>query len=106
MAGLITLPALGWGSGTLAGALASQLLPPFVSDAMGILLYGMFIAIFVPVARKSRPVLLAVLFAAGISSIFHYLLPFIGGGFAIIFSAVISSAICAALFPIEEEEHA
>lgn len=104
MSGLLVLPFIGWTSGTLAGAFASQLLPEAVSDVMGIMLYGMFIAIFIPAAKKSRPVLLAVLLAAGISVIFRYLLTFVGTGFAIIISAVIASAICGAIFPVKEEE--
>lgn len=104
MVGLITLPFLGWTCGTLMGALASQLLPKAITDAMGILLYGMFIAVFTPPARKSKPILLAVVIAAGISVMIKYLFPFISGGFAIILSAVIASLICAALFPISDEE--
>lgn len=104
MVGLITLPFFGWTCGTLMGALASQLLPKAITDAMGILLYGMFIAVFTPPARKSKPILLAVVIAAGISVTIKYLFPFISGGFAIILSAVIASLICAALFPISDEE--
>ncbi|MBQ3075666.1 MAG: AzlC family ABC transporter permease, partial [Clostridia bacterium] len=73
MVGLITLPFLGWTCGTLMGALASQLLPKAFTDAMGILLYGMFIAVFTPPARKSKPILLAVVLAAGISGVFQHL---------------------------------
>lgn len=104
MSGLFLLPFVGWTGGTVVGAFASQLLPDFISDAMGIMLYGMFIAIFVPVAKKSRPVLVAVLAAASVSIIFRYLLPFVGTGFAIILSALIASAVCGAIFPIKEDE--
>ena len=104
MAGLITLPFCGWTCGTLMGALASQLLPKAFTDAMGILLYGMFIAIFTPPARKSKPILLAVVLAAGVSVMIKYLFTFISGGFAIILSAVIASLICAVFFPISDEE--
>lgn len=104
MAGLITLPFLGWTGGTLMGALASHLLPRAITDAMGILLYGMFIAIFTPPARKSKPILLTVVLAAAISIIIKYCFAFISGGFAIIVSAVLASVICAALFPVSDEE--
>ena len=105
MAGLIIIPVIGWTSGTLVGAIASQLLPEVISNVMGILLYGMFIAVFVPAAKKSRPILTAVLMAIACSVIFKYCLPFVSSGFAIILSALISSAICAALFPIKEENN-
>lgn len=106
MAGLIVLPFIGWTSGTLIGAFASQLLPEFISNVMGILLYGMFIAIFVPAAKKSKPILLTVIIAAAFSIIFRYLIPFISGGFSIILSAIIACVVCAVLFPIDEEENA
>lgn len=105
MTGLIIIPVIGWTSGTLVGAFASQLLPEVISNVMGILLYGMFIAVFVPAAKKSRPILIAVLIAIAFSVIFKYFLPFVSSGFSIILSALISSAICAALFPIEQEDN-
>ena len=105
MTGLIVLPFVGWTGGTVLGGVASQLLPEAISDVMGILLYGMFIAIFTPVAKKSKPVLIAVLISAAASFVFRYLITFISGGFAIILSAVIASAVCAALFPVKEEEN-
>ena len=103
MLGLIVLPFIGWTSGTALGAIAGEILPKFIANVMGILLYGMFIAIFVPPAKKSKPVLLTVIFAAAISLVFKYLLPSVSFGFAIIISAVVSSAVIAALFPIKEE---
>ena len=105
MAGLIALPFLGWTSGTLAGALSGQFLPAIITDAMGILLYGMFIAIMIPPAKKSKPLLLAILIAAALSMLFKYVFTFIGSGFSIILSALIASVICAALFPVREEEN-
>ena len=103
MAGLIVIPFIGWTSGTLAGAFASQVLPDIISNVMGIMLYGMFIAVFVPACKKSRPVLLAVVISAAASIIFKYLLTFVSGGFSIIFSALIASVICALIFPVKEE---
>lgn len=102
MLGLIVLPYVGWTSGTVLGSIAGEMLTPFIANAMGILLYGMFIAIFVPSAKKSKPVLLTVIISAALSLIFKFLLPSVSFGFAIIISALVSSAICAALFPIKE----
>ena len=102
MLGLIILPFIGWTSGTALGAFVGELLPPLISNAMGILLYGMFIAIFVPPAKKSRSVLLTVILSAAFSLVFKFLLPSVSFGFAIIISALASSAICAAFFPIKE----
>ncbi len=104
MLGLMIIPIIGWTSGTLAGALASQFLPETISNVMGILLYGMFIAVFTPAARKSKAILSAVIISATLSVVFKYFLSFISSGFSIIISAVVASAVCAALFPVTEEE--
>lgn len=103
MYGLILISFLGWSSGTLLGAAAGQLLPVSVTDAMGIVLYGMFIAIIVPAAKEKRSVLCAASIAIMFSLCFEYLLTFISGGFAVIISAIIAAAVAAAFFPIEDE---
>ncbi len=104
MAGLIVMPFIGWTSGTVAGALTNQLLPDIIANNMGILLYGMFIAIFIPVARKSKAVLVAVIISAAVSVLLKYFFPFISSGFSVIISAVVAAVICAAFFPVNEEE--
>ena len=54
--GLITTPYLGWTAGTLLGATATGLLPAAMRSALGIAIYGMFIAIIIPPACRLRPV--------------------------------------------------
>lgn len=103
MAGLLVIPFIGWTGGTLAGALANSLLPEAVTNVMGIMLYGMFIAVFIPAARKSKAILTAVIVSAGLSILFRYALPFISSGFSIIICALVASVVCAALFPVKEE---
>ena len=104
MYGLILTPFIGWTLGTFLGAWAGELLPSFIADAMGILLYGMFIAIIIPPARKERKVLVVVAIAAVISCLLKFFVPSLSGGFAVIISAIISSVLGALLFPIEEKE--
>ncbi len=104
MAGLITLPIIGWSIGTFLGAYAGQIMPKMIASAMGILLYGMFLAIFVPVSRKDKRVLTVVLIAALCSIVFKFLLTFVSSGFAIILSALTASLIGAIFFPVEEED--
>lgn len=104
MYGVISVSTLGWTLGTVLGAAAGELLPPAVSSALGIVLYGMFLAIIIPPAKKSRSILFVILLAAGLSSVFYYLLPFISGGFAVIICALAASAAAALLFPRKEEE--
>lgn len=104
--GLAIPPYVGWTLGTLLGALAGQFLPAVVSGALGIMLYGMFIAIILPPARQERGVLFAVLLAAALSCVIYYVpaLDFITGGFSVIICAVVVSALAAWLFPVCEED--
>lgn len=108
MAGLIATPILGWSGGTLIGAVATSLLPEIVTDAMGIALYGMFIAIIVPPAREMKSVLFAVVLAIVASCGFTYLpvLNKVSSGWSVIIVTVVVSAIAAFLFPVEEKEEA
>lgn len=103
--GLMLMPYLGWSLGTLLGAAAGQILPEFVCSALGIAIYGMFLAIILPPARREKSVRAVVLIAIGVSLLFHYLpmLSGISGGFVIIICAVVAAAIGAVLFPVAEE---
>ncbi len=102
--GLSTLPYVGWVLGTLLGALAGSILPPVVRDSLGLMLYGMFIAIIIPPARRERGVLFAICVAVGISCLLYYIpfFDFISSGFALIISAVIGAALAAWLFPVAD----
>ena len=104
--GLMITPILGWTGGTLCGAVMGNILPTIVTNALGVALYGMFIAIVIPAARDSQPVRMAAVMAVAISLILYYV-PFfswITGGFSIIICTVIASAAAAWLYPVEEEE--
>ena len=107
-AGLLSMPYLGWAAGTLFGGIATSLLPAVLQNALGITIYGMFLAIIIPPARKSNSILTAILLAAGISCLFYYV-PFlsaVSSGWVIIIASVAASLICAVLFPISEEDEA
>ncbi|MGN0630978.1 MAG: AzlC family ABC transporter permease [Ruminococcus sp.] len=104
MYGLILISFIGWSTGTLLGAVAGNILPGAITDAMGIVLYGMFLAIIIPAAKKSMKVLMVIITAAVLSTVIYYAMPFISGGFAVIISAVIAAAAAAVLFPVSEKE--
>ncbi len=107
MYGLILLPLLGWTLGTLLGAVAGSILPESVRLALGIAIYGMFVAIVVPPAKHDRGVLVASLLAITVSCVLA-LIPifsFISSGFALIIAAVIGAAVAAWLFPVRDDEH-
>ena len=102
--GLMLAPIIGWSTGTLLGAVAGQLLPAFVRSALGVAIYGMFLAIILPPARKEKPVRVVVLMAVVLSLCFRYipLLNTLSSGFVIIICAVAASALGAWLFPVKE----
>ena len=104
--GLGLLPFLGWTAGTVLGALAGSVLPEAIRTALGVMLYGMFIAIVIPPAKKERPVLAAVLIALVCSCLLDWVPVFekVSAGIAIVICTVLAAGICAALFPISEKE--
>lgn len=108
MAGLILIPVAGWTLGTFCGGAATSLMPASLSSALGIALYGMFIAIIIPPARKERSVLFTVICSIILSCIFTYV-PFfqtLSGGWGIILITVLVSAAAALLFPLPDNSKA
>ena len=106
--GLGTLPLIGWTLGTLCGALAGSVLPVSIRAALGVMLYGMFIAIVVPPAKREARILAAVVLALILSSLFAWVpaLKTVSAGISIVICTVAAAAVCAALFPVREEEEA
>ena len=104
--GLILMPYIGWSMGTLLGASAGNILPESIISALGIAIYGMFVAIVIPEAKKDRPTLLCVIVSIILSFIFVFVpvLKTIPQGFAIIICAVLSSGLLALIAPIEKKE--
>lgn len=103
-----TVAALGWVSGTALGALAGSVLPLSVRAALGTMLYGMFIAIVVPQARQEKPMLACMVLALIFSCLFAWVpgLKVVSAGLAIVICTVAAAAVCAALFPVSDEEEA
>lgn len=102
--GLTVLPYVGWSLGTFVGAFSGNILPQVLTNAFGVALYGMFVAIVVPKMKQHRATFWAVGVAIGFSLAFRYL-PLLSGvsvGFSIILSAIGASLVAALLFPIEE----
>ena len=100
-----SVAAIGWIGGTAMGALAGSVLPLSVRAALGVMLYGMFIAIVVPQARAEKPILLSVVLALVFSCLFAWVpgLKEISAGLAIVICTVAAAAICAAVCPVDEE---
>lgn len=106
MYGLILLPVAGWTAGTALGALASQVMPTALSNAMELGLYAMFIAIIIPPARKDRAVAFVILIAIAIECLLHAtpVLSQISAGFQVIIAAILAAAVGAVLKPIKGTE--
>lgn len=104
--GMISIAAPGWAIGTYVGVLLGNILPLRILSALGVALYGMFIAIIIPPARKSRVVALivAVSFAASYLLNRLSLFDFMSSGMKTILLTVVISAAAALLFPRKEED--
>lgn len=105
--GLALMPVLGWCGGTFIGGSASQLLPISIRSVLEIAIYGMFLAIIIPPAKKSSAITKVILLSALLSCLFYILSSYIniGSGFVIIICTLISAGIMAYLFPIKEAEY-
>ncbi len=104
-AGLATLPYLGWTFGTLLGALLGNVLPQSLMSALGIAMYGMFVAIVVPEMKNRHTVLIVAMIALVLSCMFYFvpILNQISSGLAISICAVLAALAGAVFFPVEEE---
>ncbi len=100
MLGLSFFPFLSWIFGTLLGATTSSILSPRLQDSMGIALYGMFLALIVPQAKRDKKIFSVVIVAISISTLFRFtpILSRVSSGWVVIVSTVISASFGAILF--------
>ena len=105
MLGFILTPIIGWVGGTLAGEFIMGLLPLALQGAMGIALYGMFLALIVPAMKDSIPVTIVVLISIGVHTLFTYvpLFDVMSTGVRLISATLIATCMGAWLFPREDE---
>lgn len=103
--GLLLCSWTGWVGGSALGVVGTSLLPVELLAPLGIALYGMFIAIVTPMAKKSRPIFVCVALAAGLNLLFHGIPNAIrpSDNLAMLLSGLLSAAVCAAWFPHREE---
>lgn len=103
--GAILLAAPAWAIGTALGIIAGNALPLRVVSALSVALYGMFLAIIIPPARKNRIVAALVVISFVLSFACEYLLGIsaLSGGTRTIILTVVISAAAAVLFPVKQE---
>ncbi len=95
-----------WAIGTFLGALAGNLLPLRLVSAFSVALYGMFLAIFIPPARKDKVILGIVILCFSCSGLAAYIpvtAAFSEGTRTIVLTILISAG-AALLFPKKQEE--
>ena len=90
MAGLMLTAYLGWVSGTVVGGLGAGFIPPEITTAMTAGLYGLFIALLVPPARKSIRFVVIALTGMFLNWIFSRILD---QGWAIVFATVLAAGL-------------
>lgn len=101
---LVSIPM--WAAGTAIGTAAGNILPLSLVSAFSVALYGMFLAVIIPPARRDRVICLivAVCFALSFAaSKLPYISTVSEGTRTVIFTVVISSA-AALLFPRKDDK--
>ena len=100
----ISVPA--WSAGTSAGILAGGILPAAAVSALSVALYGMFVWVILPPAKKSRPIAGMVLasFLLSLAATYAPLTSELSGGTRTIILTLLIAGVGAALFPVHEEQ--
>lgn len=106
--GVMSMAIPGWTLGTLVGAVLGNVLPGFLVSALNVAIYGMFLAVIIPPAKKNKSVLGVVIGAMAISTVFAVVpvLNKVSSGFVIIITTLIVAGLAAHLSPIPEEKEA
>lgn len=104
--GAVLVAGPSWALGTACGILAGNILPLRIVSALSVALFGMFLAVFIPPARKSKVIagLVFVCFAASYACGRLPVISRIAEGTRNIILTVIISAGAALLFPRKDEE--
>ncbi|MBR1811846.1 MAG: AzlC family ABC transporter permease [Clostridia bacterium] len=106
--GAIAVAVPGWTGGTFLGAILGNILPVSIVSALSVGLYGMFIAAFIPPAKKDKIMAGLIIVSFALSLLFAKLPIFahIQDGVKIIILTVVISAAAALIFPRKENEDA
>lgn len=102
--GAMSVACPGWVLGTALGGLMGEILPSFITAALSLALYAMFLAIIIPPAKENPVIAGAVIASALMSLAFEKIdaLSGISSGMKVIIITVVVASICAVLFPVRE----
>jgi predicted branched-subunit amino acid permease len=100
--GLITVASPAWTLGTTVGVVMGNVLPASVVSALGVSLFGMFLAIIIPPARKDKVIRLLVVVSMAASFALAKV-SCVSSGMRIIILTIVIAAVAAFLFPLKEE---
>ena len=94
-----------WATGTALGVIAGNLMPLRLVSAFSVALYGMFLAVIIPPARKDKIIagLILIAFTASFGAAYLPVISQISDGTRTILLTVIISAAAAILFPRKSE---
>ncbi|MBR3265513.1 MAG: AzlC family ABC transporter permease [Erysipelotrichaceae bacterium] len=102
--GAIAFAAPCWASGTALGIIMGNILPPRIVSALSVALFGMFLAIIIPPAKKDKAIACLIV----ISFLCSYLLSrftTISESMITIILTIVISSLGALLFPTKGEKH-
>lgn len=104
--GMTVISVAGWTTGTVLGVLMGNIMPPWAVNALNVSLYGMFLAIIIPPARKDRFIAGLVLISMTASGLFAVLplLRSISGGFRVIILTLLIAGTAAFIHPVDENK--
>ncbi len=103
--GAMTVAIPGWCLGAFFGVIMGDVLPASLVSALSVGLYGMFLAIIIPPARKNKVIALLVVISMAMSFAFSKIpvICEISSGMRVIILTVVISLAAAIIFPREDE---
>lgn len=104
--GAMTVAIPGWALGTFFGVLMGNILPVRIVSALGVGLYGMFMAIIIPPARKNKIIATLIIISFILSFAFSRLpvICNVPSGTQVIILTILISLAAAIFLPLKDEE--
>ncbi len=92
-----------WSIGTVIGILVGDILPVWAMHGCSVMLFGMFIAIFIPEGKKNKVVLGCILISFLLSYLAANIAPIanLSEGMRVLILTIVISSVAAVLFPVE-----